>query len=264
MSIRKRVAGLWLIGAVLAWLPAWGSAAALSGFRAEYALSVGWFPLGRAAFELRPDARGDGRWEAHVEARMFGMRNREFSRFVWNGCQPRTERYEHVFSGLGIRRASEMTFDWAAPPTVTNVGRKGTSSYAIRTDTLDEVTLLLSARCVFADGADSWSTTTAYGNRLRTHELRAVGTDIVDGPDGARLEAVVIEKVHKESTGRRTRIWVAPALDWMLVKARHTEGGLSGTIELRRLERIDAPPVQPAVAGPDARPEDQSAAATDT
>lgn len=222
------------------------TAAPLAGFRAQYAMSVGWFPLGRAEFLLAPGAVA-GEWEATVDASMFGMRNRERSRFDWNDCQPRTHRYVHTFKGLGIRRESRMAFDWADEPTVTNVGRKGEKTYAIRPDTLDEITLLLSARCVFAAGASSWSTTTAYGSRMRTHDLRHAGTEMLEGPDGEPLETVRIEKVHKESSDRRTTIWVAPELDWMLLRAKHSEGGLSGTIELRRLEPL-APQVVDAVA----------------
>lgn len=204
---------------------------ALAPFEAEYGLSVGWLPLGKAVFRLAP-AEGEDRYRAEVKARLLAMRNVEVSEFTWNGCEPRTEAYFHEFKGLGMRRFHDMTFEWDDGPRVVNVERDDRRTYEIPAHTLDEITVLLRSRCVFSEGAQDYLATTAYGNKVRTHQLRVVGRETIDGPDGP-VETVRVEKVHREESDRRTIIWVAPELDWMMVRARHSEGGITGRIVLR-------------------------------
>lgn len=208
-----------------------GAGRELVPFRAEYGLSVGWFPLGKAEFRVDP-AEGEDRYRAQVEARLLAMRNVEISEFRWNGCEPRTDAYFHEFKGLGMHRYHDMTFEWGDAPRVVNVDEEASRTYEIPAHTLDELTVLLRSRCVFSEGAQDYLATTAYGNKVRTHQLRVVGKETIDGPHGP-IATVVVEKVHREASDRRTTIWVAPELDWMLVRARHSEGGLTGKIVLR-------------------------------
>ena len=221
-------------------------AAELAPFEAEYRVFVSKIPTpvkARLTLEALP---GKDQYRIQLEARSFLLRNAETSHFTWNDCAPRTSTYRHEFRGFGVRRHHDMTFSWN-PPEVHNKDQEDKEDvFTVPDDTLDELTLLLKARCAFADGATEYHAFTAYGDDLKEHVLEIVDREQIKTPVG-EMDTLVIRKQRRESSERSTYFWIAPALDYMLVKARHVENpALFGELILRDISLVPASAELPA------------------
>ncbi len=213
------------------------SAKGLVPFSAEYSIHVSRIPTPfRAELTLAPTGNHD-EYKLDFFISSFLLKNHESSTFLWRDCDPRTYFYEHQFRGFGRRNNHTMAFSWD-PPRVTTTSDTGRDqneehTYDIEADTLDDMTMLLRARCMIREGVTHYAVTSAYGDRLRSHILEITGTEVLETPLGA-LETIVLTKKRRENSKRHTTFWVAPALDYMMVKLRHTEtSNLYGEIRMR-------------------------------
>jgi hypothetical protein len=91
----------------------------------------------------------------------------------------------------------------------------------------------LKARCVLSTGDKEFRAESAYGRKLRSHRLQVIGAELVDTPAG-EMNALVVQKIREDDSERETFFWVAPALDYMVVKAKHVENAaLFGELIMR-------------------------------
>lgn len=210
----------------------------LEPFRAEYRINVNRIPIGIGAeLQLEPLEEDD---RYHIEFRIDSwlMNNTESSTFAWRDCEPRTERYTHEFRGFGRRRNYEMDFDWGSPVEVTTISEERGEDTEEKTqevpeDILDELTMLLMSRCLLDEGREEYVIDTIYGTRVREHEVAIVDEETLNTPMG-EMETLVIKKQRDADSDRHTRFWVAPELDYMLIRARHQESPrLYGELRLR-------------------------------
>ncbi|WP_238582895.1 DUF3108 domain-containing protein [Isoalcanivorax pacificus] len=198
---------------------------ALQPFRVEYRINVSRIPTTIKA-DMSLEAGEDDTYRMQLSIDSMLMKNTELSIFRWLDCAPRTMHYMHTFRGFRRERDYQMDFFWD-PPRVSATTRSdddGEESvdYDIPSDTLDELTMLLKARCVINDEQTDYQVTTAYGKRLRTHYIHVVGRETLDTPLG-KLDTIRIEKRRDQDSKRRTVFWLAPELDYLLVRARHIE-----------------------------------------
>ena len=128
-----------------------------------------------------------------------------------------------------------MTFDWDQQEVLFDDGNEK-GHYPITDDTLDELTMLLKAQCLFAEGLREFTLNAAYGDKVRNHTFVVTGEEEIETPAGT-IQTLVIEKRRKKDSQRRTIFWVAPSLQYMLVKARHVENrALFGELLMRSYE----------------------------
>jgi hypothetical protein len=210
-------------------------AAPLEPFEAEFRLHVSKIPTTiKATLSLEPLDAPD-RYRMRMHSRSFLVKNLEQSEFSWNECAPRSQQYRHEFRGFGIRREHTMSFDWEQQEVLFDDGdEKG--HYPISDDTLDELTMLLKAQCLFAEGLTEFTLNAAYGDKVRSHTFVITGEEEIETPVG-KIQTLVIEKRRKKDSQRRTIFWVAPSLQYMLVKARHVENrALFGELLMRSYE----------------------------
>ncbi|MCK5874550.1 MAG: DUF3108 domain-containing protein [Alcanivoracaceae bacterium] len=210
-------------------------AAPLEPFEAEFRLHVSKIPTTiKATLSLEPLDTPD-RYRMRMHSRSFLVKNLEQSEFSWNECAPRSQQYRHEFRGFGIRREHTMSFDWEQHEVLFDDGdEKG--HYPISDDTLDELTMLLKAQCLFAEGLREFTLNAAYGDKVRSHTFVVTGEEEIETPAGM-IQTLVIEKRRKKDSQRRTIFWVAPSLQYMLVKARHVENrALFGELLMRSYE----------------------------
>lgn len=212
-------------------------------FEAEFRVHVSRIPTPiKATLSLQPKPGMDDYFVMQMESRSLLLRSVEESHFIWHHCLPISHRYRHTFRGFGFRRSSEMQFDWDQRQ-VSYENDKDSGSFAITEQTLDEVTMILRARCLLEDGQTEFTLQAAYGEGIRDHHFVVTGEEMVDIP-GGEVRAIVIEKKRRPGSKRSTIFWLAPELDYMLVKARHIESrALFGELKLRRYDtaagRID-------------------------
>ena len=195
----------------------------LAPFAAEFRIYVNKLPTPVKADLVLEPAEGDDNYHMLLKAKSFMLTNTEESFFQWRDCQPRTRKYLHEFEGFGKHRYHRMDFQWD-PPKVHNESEDDQESLDIPANTLDELTILLRGRCVFASGEKNYTVTSAYGDRSRTHHFAVIDEETIDTPLG-ELKTLLVEKKRDGDSKkkRRTLFWVAPSLDYMVVKARHIE-----------------------------------------
>ncbi|MDX1803606.1 MAG: DUF3108 domain-containing protein [Alcanivorax sp.] len=195
----------------------------LAPFAADFRIYVNKLPTPVKAKLVLEPAGGKDYYHMLLEAHSFLLTNKEESYFHWRNCQPRTERYVHEFKGFGQHRYHHMTFQWD-PPRVHNESEDDAANMDIPPNTLDELTILLRGRCVFARGDKEYTVQSAYGDDLRTHHFVVIDRETIDSPLG-KLDTLVVEKKREGDSKkkRRTLFWVAPKLDYMVVRAKHIE-----------------------------------------
>ena len=234
---------------------------ALMPFSAEYRISVNRIPTPiRAELVLEATDQPDRyRMEFKVDSML--MKNTETTVFDWNQCEPETQQYRHEFRGFGRRRHHQMDFFWDDPAQIVTTSYKGRQdpefeAFEIPEGTLDDLTMLLKTRCLLTQGQEFYEVTSAYGSGTRDHRVRVVGSETLDTPMG-ELETMMIERARerdlRRESDRHTMFWVAPALDYMLVRVRHVEdSGLYGEINMRSYHRPEQPAVEESES--DAKP----------
>ena len=177
-------------------------AAPLQPFEAEFRLHVSKIPTTiKATLELTATERPD-EYRMRLENRSMLIKNREQSHFSWNECAPRSSTYEHEFRGFGIRREHSMTFDWDKHEVLFENGSES-GHYSIEQGTLDELTMLLKAQCLFAEGLQEFTLTAAYGDKVRSHTFVVTGEETIVTPAG-KIATLVVEKKRKAESQRRT------------------------------------------------------------
>jgi hypothetical protein len=193
----------------------------LEPFKASYRIYVSKIPMPiTAELELRPLDQPDT-WEMRFEVHSFMLHNLEESTFTWNNCHPKSIHYHHDFKGFGHHQFHDTNFYWN-PPHVENHSDEDDKSFPIPADSVDDLTVLLQAACVFSEGRSSYHATSIYGDQIRDNLFTLLRHETIKTPLGP-MDTLVIEKVRKEDNGRHTIFWIAPTLNYMLVKAKHIE-----------------------------------------
>lgn len=221
----------------LAWvLPAAAAEPAfpLKPFRATYAASLNGMPLGVEASVQLANA-GDNEWDITLAATGKLINFRETSRFHWQDCHAKPLRYRYEFRGYGVDRKLWLDFDHAQGK-ATGTSRKGPVSYTVPAGANDELALSFTARCELLKGRHEASFDVATTTGIKKFTFRVDGQEKVKTALGEH-EALRIQRVRKEGGKRRSILWVAPALDYTMVKMEHVERlGLRGAILLKTLE----------------------------
>ena len=204
-------------------------------FSVGYRVNVSRIPTTIKA-ELTLAPLGDNRYQLRLEANSLLLKNKEETTFTWADCFPHTESYSHYFKGFRRERNYEMEF-LEAPRRVLNQTHEKkkdsrSKTYLIEDDTLDELSMMLRARCLIKPGQSEYEITTAYGEKLRTHHIRIAGEEELKTPLGM-LNTIRIEKRRHADSSRSTVFWLAPEMDYMLIRARHIEApGLFGELRM--------------------------------
>lgn len=194
----------------------------LPPFDATFRITVSKIPTPvKARLVLRPLEQYPDHYQMILKIDSWLLTNTEESVFAWRNCKPRTDHYRHEFRGFGRHRYHNMQF-YRHPPRVVNVSEEEKTEYEIHENTLDEMTLLLTAGCALEEGAREYQATSAYGDELREHHFRVIDEETINTPLG-ELDTLLVEKQRDEDSERRTIFWVAPALDYMVVRAKHIE-----------------------------------------
>lgn len=215
----RRVLALVLLAGLLPGL-ACAELPGLSPLVASYRTTVNGVPAGTpASVEVR--AIGGTRYEAsfHIQNRFF--RHDEVSRFDWQDCDITAREYRHEFAGLGIERDSAVVFDWQRMVAIETRGDK-LREIAITPDIADGLNMAMAARCRLRSGERTLDFPIIYRGERKELHFVVTGREVVETALG-KFDTLVIERRYPNSRFKRTRVWVAPALDWFMVRFEHVE-----------------------------------------
>ncbi len=214
-------------------------------YQASYAATLNGMPLG---FDVHLTLAGAGQdtWELAVAAGSNMLHYRESSRFRWQACQATPLAYRYEFRGFGIDRKLWLDFDHARR-VASGESRRGAVSYAFPADATDEVSLSYAARCQLVGGQSQVGFNVATTTGMKRFDYRIDGRETIRTPYG-RLDTLRIVRVRDKGDKRRSVLWVAPALDHIMVKMEHVEKlGVRGGISLKTLTGITPATVAPAI-----------------
>ncbi|MFZ5755772.1 MAG: DUF3108 domain-containing protein [Pseudomonadota bacterium] len=191
----------------------------LSPVTAHYKVTVNGIPAGTAAaIEVRNVTGNRQEVAFNVQNRFF--RHHEVSRFDWHGCRLTPLDYLHEFSGLGIDRGSAITFDHARSMAVETRGKRR-QEIPLTAATSDSLNMSMLARCRMRDGERSFTLPVIYRGERKDMQFSQTGTERLETPAGI-FDSVIMERIYPNG-GKRTRIWIAPSLDWFMVRFEHVE-----------------------------------------
>lgn len=207
----------------------------LKSFSANYRIYVSKIPTTiKADLTLKPTKQADT-WNMTFSIKSLLMNNLEDSTFVWDNCNPKSQHYHHEFKGFGKRHFNDTSFSWN-PPKATNQSADGKTTFDIPSDAVDDLTVLLRAACVFNEGIHDFKATSIYGDEIRKNHFQLVREEVLKTAIGD-MHTLVIEKVRKKKSSRQTLFWVAPELNYLLVKAKHIENSaLFGEVILKKYD----------------------------
>lgn len=158
------------------------------------------------------------------------------AQFTINNCQVTPLSYESNNKPALSRSSREnIRFDWQQNVATRDHNRDGQAQYSLSSTRYDPMSLFFKARCELIAGKKSLSLPVLYKGKERTHRYEVVGQERVATPYG-EYDALVVQR-QRSNPDRRTVFYVAPALDYLLVKMEHRESSLATvTLNLKSLD----------------------------
>lgn len=206
-------------------LPTLAAAAlpALSPVVARYKVIVNGIPAGATAtVEIKPAT--NERVEASFDVQNRFFRHHEVSRFDWHNCRVTPHEYLHEFSGLGLDRGSAITFDQARNIAIETRGGKR-QEIPLTANITDGLNMAMLARCRLREGNKNFVLPVIYRGERKELQFAVLGLERLETPAGT-FDSVLVER-HYPNGGRRTRVWVAPTLDWFMIRFEHVENAVA-------------------------------------
>lgn len=184
----------------------------------------------------------EGRWQMSSStrgtrgvARLLGIDANDRAQGVVRDGAAVPERFEHRASVPGRDEEWSAEFDGAGRQ-VTVWLEQQPQTLALEAQAWDPLSVQLALRDAARDGQVEWSVHVVDEDEVKLHRYRAGASEHVDTPLGC-FEAVPVERVREQST-RYTRVWLAPALDWLPVRFEHGKtDGAHTDARLQSLQR---------------------------
>lgn len=144
--------------------------------------------------------------------------------FEMERCQVRPISYAAT-SSRPFKKDSfqRLAFDWDNQK-VDYRSEEGQKSFDLNDRLYDPISFFFEARCGLIAGKKEFIYPLIRKGRITTHTYKVVGTQTVHTGQGD-VKALVVER-QRSNKKRQTRLYVAPALDYLLVKIEHQESRL--------------------------------------
>lgn len=157
------------------------------------------------------------------------------ARFVMQDCQVQPQHYaSSTKRPLKAEITQRLDFDWQAQ-TAHYQDNDTQEDFALHTTLYDPLSFFFEARCDLMAGKTQFSYPVIHKGKQKTHTYRVVGQEKVDTDQGT-VNALIVER-QRSSKNRKTRLYVAPELDYLLVKIEHQESRLATiSASLKKME----------------------------
>ncbi len=225
-----------LTGCLLGSLPAHADTAQLPAFKATYttAFDLGISLSGEAVRQLQRTEDGRWRFSSEASAMMAGIS--EVTRFNYHPAEPiQPVSYRYHRKVLGKSRKASVDFDWDKL-SVTTVVKDTPWKMQVPAGTQDKLSYQLQMRLDLLAGKTELNYAVADGGKLKEYRFKVVGEEEIDTPYG-RYNAVRVMRDRGEEADRETLIWLAPELDYLIVRLEQTESdGKTYALLLKNLE----------------------------
>ena len=175
------------------------------------------FPL-QATHRLEPT---EGQWNFSSIASGFFGQIEENSTFAVTGNGIMPLHYLYTRNVLGHDRSTELTYNQTDKLVA---GQKGDKSFqlALQGGDLDPGTYVLALKQDVAQGKTESCYKVIEDREVDQYCFKVTGKETLETALG-KLDTVVVERVRKANSPRRTRFWLAPSLDYTIARLEHQE-----------------------------------------
>ncbi len=219
--------------------PASDPSGTLEPFTVEFAVT--WRGINAGTSSLQLERLGPGRWRYSSRNHARGLARLVFpgeitqiSEFTLNGAVcPR--RFEGDDGSADTSRDVRLEFDWAAGR-VRGIAERQPVDLALQPGVQDPMSVQIALLVELAAGREPGGFWLVDKNRIKGYEYRSEGTARLSTAAGD-FETVIWSS-RRPGSDRVTRVWYAPALGYLPVRAERTRGGRADIeMTLRSLAR---------------------------
>jgi len=170
------------------------------------------------------EENGDGSYTLTNGGKIMVVGFHEMSVFSVDGATIVPKSYVYQGTGL-INRRREVHFT-PGEDTIRSLYKEQWYDLPYKEGTLDRMSQQEQVRLLLLNDPtpkEDVFMTVADGKRVKDYQLRYVGEETLDSPLG-KLETLHFERLH-DDPDRKSDTWVAPGLDYLMVKTVHVEDG---------------------------------------
>jgi len=226
---------------LLAWLAAAtqiSMAAALTPYEATYSASLNGLPV---TVTSALEATGNGYRISTSATNLLGELQ-EHENFHLAGERIVVDEYQHQRALLGNQRLERLVMDPGQGIARYQRDDK-TREIPLTPGLLGPMSYQVQLRRDLAAGSSAFDYQVLHRGKVKQYHFQTEGTESVALPQGA-VDAIRIRRV-RDDNDRETIVWIAPKLDYQLVKLRQIEDGDSYELLLSGLNLRDAAGSQP-------------------
>ena len=148
------------------------------------------------------------------------------ARFSMKQCQVKPESYSNSANPAFKSRVKEdIAFNWRQKQALYSNNNKEQKNFSLSNALYDPLSFFFEARCDLMAGKTRFTYPLIYKGNERKHTYVVTGKQVVKTGMGD-IEALVVQR-ERSNKSRITRFYVAPSLDYMLVKIEHRESALA-------------------------------------
>ncbi|GAA3538783.1 DUF3108 domain-containing protein [Zobellella aerophila] len=140
--------------------------------------------------------------------------------FSWQDCNARPDTFNYRAKAVGVTREERLVFD-KQTHMVLSQGKDGNKLLSTEAGALDPVSFFFEARCDLIAGKKSLTYPVVRDEEIKWTKFNVVGEEVIETGIGT-FNTLVVERDRGDSK-RKTRFWVAPELDYLLVQISHEE-----------------------------------------
>lgn len=168
--------------------------------------------------------RDHDRYQVAFELDHWLLSSSQKASFKMDDCQVQPISYRSTnkrpFKGETVQT---LAFDWGHKQAKYTSGDQH-KTFSLESPLYDPLSFFFEARCALEAGQTDLSYPLIYKGKKDVQRYKVVGTETVETGQGP-VQALVVERQRSSKT-RQTRLYVAPSLDYLLVKISHQENRL--------------------------------------
>lgn len=150
----------------------------------------------------------------------------QHAKFSDQSCHITPQSYDSTTNPMLRSKTKEsLNFNWANKTAARQHSKDGDKSFNLAQHSYDPISLFFKARCDLISGKKQLSYPLIYKGKEAKHRYNVIGTETVKTGIG-EFEALVVQR-QRSNPDRRTTFYVAPALDYLIVKINHRESSLA-------------------------------------
>ena len=214
------------------------AAITITPFEAHYTARATGIPFsGKVVRKLK--FIGDNTYLYSMKAKSFFTTIKESSEFTWiagktasdheetgqptstnasAACLLTPNKYRYSRKGIGKDRYRAINFNWSLHK-ANYINQKEHSFISLQNGITDRLSEHLAIQCHLKAGHTDFKLGIIHRGDTRQHHFMVTGTEIIDTGIG-KVKALKVERARQTKDRRSTTFWLAPELDYMLVKLK--------------------------------------------